>query len=91
VEQGKQAVESLRPMLTPAEPRQFTKIMAEVFRKIDGQYAAKTAIDIGDPQQHSACSARLNATLNRRPGGGLENGGLRDELVARCRRPDRYR
>lgn len=45
-EQGKQVVESLRPMLTSADPRQFTKIMAEVFRKIDGQYAAKSAIDI---------------------------------------------
>jgi L-alanine-DL-glutamate epimerase-like enolase superfamily enzyme len=45
-EQGKQVIESLRPLLTSTDPRQFTKIMEEVFRKVDGQFAAKSAIDI---------------------------------------------
>jgi L-alanine-DL-glutamate epimerase-like enolase superfamily enzyme len=33
-------------MLASADPHQFAKVMAEVFRRIDGQYAAKAAIDI---------------------------------------------
>lgn len=33
-------------MLTSADPRQFTKIMDQVNKKVDGQYAAKSAIDI---------------------------------------------
>ena len=45
-EQGKQMVESLRPMLTTADLRQFAKIMAQISAKIEGQYAAKSAIDI---------------------------------------------
>src|SRR4051794_31156680 len=44
--QGKAAIESLRPLLTSTDPRQFTKIMGEVFAKIEGQYAAKAALDI---------------------------------------------
>jgi L-alanine-DL-glutamate epimerase-like enolase superfamily enzyme len=45
-ESARQAVESLRQWLSRADPRQFLKIMAEVFRRIEGQYAAKAAIDI---------------------------------------------
>jgi L-Ala-D/L-Glu epimerase len=40
------AVESLRPWLISAHPWQFQKLMASVFHRIDGQYAAKAAIDI---------------------------------------------
>ncbi|HOL71400.1 MAG TPA: dipeptide epimerase [Bryobacteraceae bacterium] len=40
------AVNSVRGLLASADPWQFTKVMAEVFRRIEGQYAAKAAIDI---------------------------------------------
>jgi L-alanine-DL-glutamate epimerase-like enolase superfamily enzyme len=43
---AKYAVESVRGLLEQADPAQFAKIMAEVFKTIDGQYAAKAAIDI---------------------------------------------
>jgi L-alanine-DL-glutamate epimerase-like enolase superfamily enzyme len=45
-ESARQAVESVRGLLTSADPWQFEKVMAEVFRRIEGQYAAKAAIDI---------------------------------------------
>lgn len=45
-ESARAAVDSLREYLSSADPRQFRKVMAEVFRRIDGQYAAKAAIDI---------------------------------------------
>jgi L-alanine-DL-glutamate epimerase-like enolase superfamily enzyme len=45
-ESARQAVESIRPYLTAADPWQFSKVMAEVFRRIRGEYAAKAAIDI---------------------------------------------
>jgi L-alanine-DL-glutamate epimerase-like enolase superfamily enzyme len=41
-----QAVESVRQLLSSADPWQFSKLMAEVFRRIEGRYAAKAAIDI---------------------------------------------
>src|SRR5512136_648943 len=40
------AVASLRGVLESADPWQFAKLMAEVFRRIEGQFAAKAAIDI---------------------------------------------
>ena len=40
------AVESLRDYLVAADPWNFAKVMAEVFRRIPGQWAAKAAIDI---------------------------------------------
>ncbi len=43
---GKAAVESIRPYLEAADPWQFSKIMAEVFKRVEGEYAAKAAIDI---------------------------------------------
>ena len=43
---GQKLVESLRGLLTSADPWQFSKIMGEVFQKVDGQYAAKAAMDI---------------------------------------------
>ena len=45
-ESARRVVESLQSMLASADPYQFAKIMAEVFHRIDGQYAAKAAIDI---------------------------------------------
>jgi L-alanine-DL-glutamate epimerase-like enolase superfamily enzyme len=43
---AKYAVETVRGLLESADPAQFAKIIGEVFKKIDGQYAAKAAIDI---------------------------------------------
>src|SRR5690242_4629393 len=45
-ESAQRAIESVRHALGSADPRQFAKVMAEVFRRIDGQYAAKAAIDV---------------------------------------------
>jgi L-Ala-D/L-Glu epimerase len=45
-ESARQAVESLREWLSQADPRHFSKLMGEVFRRIEGQYASKAAIDI---------------------------------------------
>jgi len=45
-EGARQAVESLRTMLASADPWQFQKVMADVFKKVPGQFAAKAAIDI---------------------------------------------
>ena len=40
------AIESVRGLLTTADPWQFAKLMAEVFQKVQGENAAKAAIDI---------------------------------------------
>jgi L-Ala-D/L-Glu epimerase len=45
-EGGRKTVESLRDMLLASDPMLFTKIMAEVFRRVPGEWAAKSAIDI---------------------------------------------
>lgn len=45
-EGARQAVESIRDVVTGGDPWQFEKLMAEVFRRVPGQYAAKAAIDI---------------------------------------------
>jgi L-alanine-DL-glutamate epimerase-like enolase superfamily enzyme len=45
-ESARKAVEALRELLATANPWQFAKIMGEVFRRIEGEYAAKAAIDI---------------------------------------------
>ena len=45
-ESAERAIESVRGMLAAADPYQFGKVMAAVFHRIDGQYAAKAAIDI---------------------------------------------
>ena len=42
----KYALETVRGLLEQADPAQFSKIMAEVFQRIEGQWAAKAAIDI---------------------------------------------
>ncbi len=43
---GQKAVESLRGYLESASPWEFSKTMAEIFRRMDGQWAAKSAINI---------------------------------------------
>jgi L-Ala-D/L-Glu epimerase len=45
-ETAKKAIESLAPFLASADPLMFTKLMAEVFKRLPGEWAAKAAIDI---------------------------------------------
>jgi L-alanine-DL-glutamate epimerase-like enolase superfamily enzyme len=45
-ESATKAVQALRPYLVSADPWAFTNIMAEVFRRREGDWAAKAAIDI---------------------------------------------
>jgi L-alanine-DL-glutamate epimerase-like enolase superfamily enzyme len=45
-EGARKAVEAVRGLLLAANPMQFTKVMAEVFRRVPGQWAGKAAIDI---------------------------------------------
>ncbi len=40
------AIDSVRDYLTSADPLQFEKVMAEVFRRVQGEHAGKAAIDI---------------------------------------------
>jgi L-alanine-DL-glutamate epimerase-like enolase superfamily enzyme len=43
---AQQTVEKVRGLLETADPWQFTKIMAEVFHRVEGENAAKAAMDI---------------------------------------------
>jgi L-alanine-DL-glutamate epimerase-like enolase superfamily enzyme len=45
-ESARKTIESVRGLLTGADPAQFEKITAECFRRINGQFAAKSAINI---------------------------------------------
>jgi L-alanine-DL-glutamate epimerase-like enolase superfamily enzyme len=45
-ELGRQAIESIAPLLRSANPWSFAKLIGEIFQKVEGQYAAKAAIDI---------------------------------------------
>ena len=45
-EGARKAVESVRALLVSANPMQFAKVMAEVFRRVPGAWAGKAAIDI---------------------------------------------
>jgi L-alanine-DL-glutamate epimerase-like enolase superfamily enzyme len=45
-ESARRAVESVRDLLLAANPMQFDKVMAEVFRRVQGEWAGKAAIDI---------------------------------------------
>lgn len=45
-ESARRAVDTVRDVLDSADPWHFSKLMAEVFRRVEGQYAAKAAIDI---------------------------------------------
>jgi len=44
-ESARDAVESLRPLLKSADPWQFEKLMANISHQLEGQYAAKAAVD----------------------------------------------
>ena len=43
---GQKALESIRSLITSADPWQFDKLMSLVFRQLEGQFAAKAALDI---------------------------------------------
>ena len=43
---ARKAVESVRDLLLSAHPMQFAKVMAEVFKRIPGEWAGKAAMDI---------------------------------------------
>jgi L-Ala-D/L-Glu epimerase len=43
---AKKAVESVRGLLTGTDPRHYTKLLDEIFKRIKGDWAAKAAIDI---------------------------------------------
>jgi len=45
-EGARQAAESVRELLLHADPMQFSKVMAEVFRRVPGEWAGKAAVDI---------------------------------------------
>jgi L-alanine-DL-glutamate epimerase-like enolase superfamily enzyme len=45
-ESARKAVESVRELLLGANPMHFSKTVAEVFKRIPGEWAAKSAIDI---------------------------------------------
>ena len=45
-ETGKKAIQSIAPMLAAADPWKYRKILNEVFAKIPGEWAAKSALDI---------------------------------------------
>ncbi len=45
-ETAQKALESVRGLLEQADPWKFEKVMGELFRRIDGQYAGKAAFDI---------------------------------------------
>lgn len=43
---GKDAIEKIRPLLESSDPAAFAKLSTEAFSKIEGQWAAKAAINI---------------------------------------------
>jgi L-Ala-D/L-Glu epimerase / N-acetyl-D-glutamate racemase len=45
-ESARKALESVSQLIAAADPWHFEKLMAEVFRRIPGEYAAKAALDI---------------------------------------------
>jgi L-alanine-DL-glutamate epimerase-like enolase superfamily enzyme len=45
-EGARKAVESVRDLVLSADPAQFSQLMADVFRRVPGEWAGKAAIDI---------------------------------------------
>lgn len=43
---GRRAIESILPFLDSANPWQFEKLMTRVFQRVEGQFAAKAALDV---------------------------------------------
>jgi L-alanine-DL-glutamate epimerase-like enolase superfamily enzyme len=44
--QAKELMDGLKPWLESADPWQYTKVLGQLFQKIEGHYAAKAAVDI---------------------------------------------
>lgn len=61
-ETAKQAIESIAGMLTSADPWKYQKILQQVFAKIPGEWAAKSAIDIA---LHDWVAQKLGVPLYR--------------------------
>ena len=61
-EEGKKAIEGLGPLLDSANPWQFEKVMSQVSKKVEGQYAAKAALDLA---LMDWVGKKLNAPLYR--------------------------
>jgi L-alanine-DL-glutamate epimerase-like enolase superfamily enzyme len=59
---AQQAVASMQELLTSSDPWQFRKLMAEIFRRVEGQFAAKAAIDIA---LHDWIGQKLGVPLYR--------------------------
>lgn len=59
---AQQAVASVQELLAAADPWQYRKLMAEVFRRVEGQFAAKAAIDIA---LHDWVGQKLGVPLYR--------------------------
>lgn len=43
---ARKVVDELKGFLTSADPWQFSKVLEQVFKKVDGQFSAKAAVDI---------------------------------------------
>jgi L-alanine-DL-glutamate epimerase-like enolase superfamily enzyme len=43
---GKRALDALAPMIATADPLKFDRLLSDVFAKLEGQWAAKAALDI---------------------------------------------
>ena len=61
-EGAQQAIDAIRPLLTSADPEQFRKIMSRVFAQMEGQFAAKAAVDIA---LHDWMGRKLGVPLYR--------------------------
>jgi L-alanine-DL-glutamate epimerase-like enolase superfamily enzyme len=61
-ESALRALESVSGLISATDPWQFEKVMAEVFRRIPGEYAAKAALDIS---LMDAAGLRLGVPLYR--------------------------
>ena len=58
------AIESVRELLATADPWQFTKLMAEVFKRVKGENAAKAALDKGQTKYTpTPCFPELKAAI----------------------------
>lgn len=44
--QAKELIDGLKPWLESADPWQYTKVLGQLFAKLEGNYAAKAAVDI---------------------------------------------
>jgi len=61
-EEGKKAIEGIMPFLQGVDPWHFEKVMAEVSRQVQGQFAAKAALDVASMDW---VGKKLNAPLYR--------------------------